>query len=157
LSVTKFLAESSRTLLLQEAEYPSVYYIPKEDADMSLLVRTAHHTYCPYKGDCTYYSIPAGGSKTRSGRMNALMTQWPRSKIISPSIQREWTRSPSFKLWLSREACLSQPRLRSQAPCGRQAGRRGVAREGAFLPPPSWLLRAHMDAFLWASTKADSG
>jgi uncharacterized protein (DUF427 family) len=60
----KVVAESSRTLLLQEAEYPSVYYIPKEDADMSLLVRTAHHTYCPYKGDCTYYSIPAGGSKS---------------------------------------------------------------------------------------------
>jgi len=34
------------------------------DADMSLLVRTKHYTYCPYKGDCTYYSIPIGGSKS---------------------------------------------------------------------------------------------
>jgi uncharacterized protein (DUF427 family) len=31
---------------------------------MSLLVWTTHHTYCPYKGDCTYYSIPIGGSKS---------------------------------------------------------------------------------------------
>jgi uncharacterized protein (DUF427 family) len=22
------------------------------------------YTYCPYKGDCTYYSIPIGGSKS---------------------------------------------------------------------------------------------
>jgi uncharacterized protein (DUF427 family) len=34
------------------------------DADMSLLVRTTHYTYCPYKGDCTYYSIPIGGAKS---------------------------------------------------------------------------------------------
>jgi uncharacterized protein (DUF427 family) len=58
------VAESSRTLLLQEQGYPPVYYIPREDADMSLLVRTTHYTYCPYKGDCTYYSIPSGGPKS---------------------------------------------------------------------------------------------
>jgi len=60
----KVVAESSRTLLLQEAGYPPVYYIPREDADMSLLMRTTHYTYCPYKGDCSYYSIPTGGSKS---------------------------------------------------------------------------------------------
>ena len=32
---------------------------------MSLLVRTTHYTYCPYKGDCTYYSIPIGGTKSK--------------------------------------------------------------------------------------------
>jgi uncharacterized protein (DUF427 family) len=31
---------------------------------MSLLVRTTHYTYCPYKGDCTYYNIPLGGPKS---------------------------------------------------------------------------------------------
>jgi uncharacterized protein (DUF427 family) len=36
----------------------------RSDADMSLLVRTTHYTYCPYKGDCTYYSIPIGGAKS---------------------------------------------------------------------------------------------
>ncbi len=33
---------------------------------MSLLVRTKHYTYCPYKGDCTYYSILIGGSKSEN-------------------------------------------------------------------------------------------
>jgi len=58
------VAESMRALLLQEKGYPPVYYIPREDAAMSQLVRTTHYSYCPYKGDCTYFSIPAGGEKS---------------------------------------------------------------------------------------------
>jgi uncharacterized protein (DUF427 family) len=58
------IAESSQALRLEEKGYPPVYYIPREDVDMSLLVRTTHYTYCPYKGDCTYYSIPMGGAKS---------------------------------------------------------------------------------------------
>jgi uncharacterized protein (DUF427 family) len=60
----KVIAESMRALLLEEKGYPPVYYLPRSDADMSLLVRTTHYTYCPYKGDCTYYSIPMGGAKS---------------------------------------------------------------------------------------------
>jgi len=60
----RVVAESERVLQLDEAGYPAVYYIPRDDADMSLLVRTKHYTYCPYKGDCTYYSIPIGGERS---------------------------------------------------------------------------------------------
>ena len=60
----RIVAESTRTLRLEEKGYPPVYYLPRSDADMSLLVRTTHYTYCPYKGDCTYYSIPIGGTKS---------------------------------------------------------------------------------------------
>jgi uncharacterized protein (DUF427 family) len=60
----RFVAESIRALRLEEKGYPHVYYLPRNDADMSLLVRTTHYTYCPYKGDCTYYSIPIGGAKS---------------------------------------------------------------------------------------------
>ena len=58
------VAESTEALRLEEKGYPAVYYLPRNDVDMSLLVRTAHYTYCPYKGDCTYFSIPIGGSKS---------------------------------------------------------------------------------------------
>jgi uncharacterized protein (DUF427 family) len=58
------VAESAQALRLEEKGYPPVYYLPRSDADMSLLVRTTHYTYCPYKGDCTYYNIPIGGSKS---------------------------------------------------------------------------------------------
>jgi uncharacterized protein (DUF427 family) len=60
----RIVAESRRTLRLEEKGYPPVYYLPRTNADMSLLVRIAHYTYCPYKGDCTYYSIPLGGTKS---------------------------------------------------------------------------------------------
>ena len=62
----KIVAESTRALRLEEKGYPAVYYLPRGDADMTLLVRTTHYTYCPYKGDCTYYSIPIGGSRSEN-------------------------------------------------------------------------------------------
>jgi uncharacterized protein (DUF427 family) len=58
----RVIADTWKALTLKEAHYPPVQYIPREDIDMSLLVRTNHATWCPYKGDCAYYSIPAGGS-----------------------------------------------------------------------------------------------
>jgi uncharacterized protein (DUF427 family) len=64
------IVDSGNALLLREASYPPVLYIPREDADMSLLVRTEHATYCPYKGDCSYYSITLGGAKS----VNAVWT-----------------------------------------------------------------------------------
>jgi uncharacterized protein (DUF427 family) len=62
----RIVAESKRALRLEEKGYPAVYYLPRSDADMSSLVRTEHYTYCPYKGDCAYYSIPIGGAKSEN-------------------------------------------------------------------------------------------
>jgi len=55
------IADTRSALTLREATYPPVQYIPREDVEMSQLQRTEHTTYCPYKGDCAYYSIPAAG------------------------------------------------------------------------------------------------
>ena len=57
-------ADTRNALTLREADYPPVQYIPREDVDLSQLERTDHVTYCPYKGDCSYYSVPAGGKKS---------------------------------------------------------------------------------------------
>ncbi|MDQ0395868.1 DUF427 domain-containing protein [Labrys monachus] len=59
----RIIADSKRALTLRESTYPPVLYIPREDADMSLLQRSGHATYCPYKGDCAYYGIPLGGER----------------------------------------------------------------------------------------------
>jgi uncharacterized protein (DUF427 family) len=66
----KVIADTGKALVLREASYPPVYYIPRNDVEMTLLERTDHATYCPYKGDCAYYSIPSGGEKT----VNAVWT-----------------------------------------------------------------------------------
>jgi uncharacterized protein (DUF427 family) len=64
------IASSKDALVLKEAAYPAVYYIPRKDVNMALLQRTEHATYCPYKGDCAYYSIPSGGERS----VNAVWT-----------------------------------------------------------------------------------
>lgn len=51
------IADSSATLTLREAGYPAVQYFPRADVDMALLERTDHASYCPYKGDASYFSI----------------------------------------------------------------------------------------------------
>jgi uncharacterized protein (DUF427 family) len=62
----RVVADTQRALSLKEASYPAVNYIPREDVDMTLLERTNHSTYCPYKGDCSYFSIPIGGEEGRN-------------------------------------------------------------------------------------------
>jgi uncharacterized protein (DUF427 family) len=60
------VAATDRALSLAEADYPVVQYIPLADVDKGLLERTATQTYCPYKGDASYYSVttPDGATET---------------------------------------------------------------------------------------------
>jgi uncharacterized protein (DUF427 family) len=60
----RVIADTRNSLTLRESDYSPVQYIPREDVDFTQLERTNHATYCPYKGDCTYYSVPAGGKKS---------------------------------------------------------------------------------------------
>jgi len=64
------IADTRSALTLRERSYAAVQYIPQKDVDMTLLQRTDHQTYCPYKGDCSYYSIPLGGERS----VNAVWT-----------------------------------------------------------------------------------
>jgi uncharacterized protein (DUF427 family) len=64
------IADTREALTLKEASYPEAHYIPRKDVDMTQLQRTSHQSYCPYKGDCAYYSIPAGGERS----INAVWT-----------------------------------------------------------------------------------
>jgi uncharacterized protein (DUF427 family) len=58
------VADSRNVLTLRESDYPAVQYFPRSDVDMSLLARSDNETYCPFKGDASYYSIPSGGERT---------------------------------------------------------------------------------------------
>jgi uncharacterized protein (DUF427 family) len=58
----RVIADTRDALTLRESTYPAVHYIPRRDADMAALVRTELSTYCPYKGDCSYYSLTDAGA-----------------------------------------------------------------------------------------------
>jgi uncharacterized protein (DUF427 family) len=60
------IVDTRRALVLREADYPPILYVPRFDTDMSALERSELTTYCPYKGDCRYFSIPLGGDKSRN-------------------------------------------------------------------------------------------
>lgn len=64
------IADTREALTLNEAAYPPVHYVPRKDVDLTQLQRSYHQTYCPYKGECAYYSIPAGGERS----VNAVWT-----------------------------------------------------------------------------------
>jgi uncharacterized protein (DUF427 family) len=66
----RVVADTREALTLREASYPPVQYVPRKDVDMTLLTRTDHATYCPYKGNCSYFSIPVGGERA----INAVWT-----------------------------------------------------------------------------------
>ena len=55
------VAASSHVMILNEANYPPVYYVPREDIDEKYFARTDHTSYCPYKGDANYFSLQVPG------------------------------------------------------------------------------------------------
>jgi uncharacterized protein (DUF427 family) len=62
----EIIADTNNALTLREASYPPVQYIPRRDVDMDALTRSEDTTYCPYKGDASYYSVPIGGDRSRN-------------------------------------------------------------------------------------------
>jgi len=60
------IADTVEALVLREATYPAVFYIPRKDANLALLSRSDHSTYCPYKGDASYFSLPAGADRAEN-------------------------------------------------------------------------------------------
>ncbi|MFJ5264440.1 DUF427 domain-containing protein [Streptomyces sp. NPDC088387] len=52
------LADSSKALVLHETGCPARYYIPAEDVRLDLLAPSDTHTFCPFKGTASYWSLP---------------------------------------------------------------------------------------------------
>jgi uncharacterized protein (DUF427 family) len=53
----RIIAESDDALVLRESTYRPVYYLPIDAVDADVLNPSTHQTYCPYKGDASYYSL----------------------------------------------------------------------------------------------------
>ncbi len=60
LSQGKTVADSSRSLVMHETRLPPVFYFPKDDVAMDLLVRSDHRTHCPFKGNASFWSLKIG-------------------------------------------------------------------------------------------------
>ena len=91
----RIVAESTRVVRLEEKGYPAVYYLPRSDADMPLLVRTTHYTYCPYKEIAAPTAFPLAVPDRRMpcGRTRGRMRQSPVSMSTSRFIPHGSMRS----------------------------------------------------------------
>jgi uncharacterized protein (DUF427 family) len=56
----RVVADTKAALVMREATLPPVYYIPMADVDQSAIARSDHATFCPYKGDASYYNVETG-------------------------------------------------------------------------------------------------
>jgi uncharacterized protein (DUF427 family) len=61
------VADTARAIELREAGYPTVLYIPVEDLNHEALRPNEQHTYCPYKGEASYYDIVPGEGEALEG------------------------------------------------------------------------------------------
>ncbi len=57
----EIIADSTNAHLLFETRHLPVYYFPRADVRMDRMAPTDHHTFCPYKGTASYWTITVGG------------------------------------------------------------------------------------------------
>ncbi|MBC7987320.1 MAG: DUF427 domain-containing protein [Sphingomonadaceae bacterium] len=55
------IADSGHALALEEADYPTVFYLPRGDVAMDRLTPSDHRTHCPHKGEARYFSLDGEG------------------------------------------------------------------------------------------------
>ena len=60
----ELVADTDNALTLQESTYAAVQYIPLSDVNRNLLRPTDTATYCPYKGDASYFSVVTSAGAT---------------------------------------------------------------------------------------------
>jgi uncharacterized protein (DUF427 family) len=71
------IADSSHALTLREAGYPPVQYVPLADVDPAVLRPSQTATYCPYKGDASYYSVQTAGGDEVQDAIWTYQDPWP--------------------------------------------------------------------------------
>ena len=55
------IADSQQVIQLNEGHLDPVFYFPRDDVRIDLLEGTDHHSYCPFRGEASYWSLKAGG------------------------------------------------------------------------------------------------
>lgn len=77
----ELIADTCEAIRLEESDYPPVYYVPRNDAKMERLTRTTHRTYCPFKGDASYFTLSSGG-RTENNAVWSYETPYDEVSVI---------------------------------------------------------------------------
>jgi uncharacterized protein (DUF427 family) len=60
------VAETDSALSLAESSYAVVQYVPFGDVDQAVLRPSDSQTYCPYKGEASYYTVQLPDGRTET-------------------------------------------------------------------------------------------
>jgi uncharacterized protein (DUF427 family) len=71
------VADTDNSLTLQEASYPAVQYIPMQDVAQNLLKPSSTTTYCPFKGDATYFHVTTASGNTVTDAIWTYLQPYP--------------------------------------------------------------------------------
>ena len=66
------IADTSAAVRCEETGHEPVHYIPEKDMRLDLMRPTEHKTYCPFKGDCSYWTIEIGSGADQRISENAV-------------------------------------------------------------------------------------
>jgi uncharacterized protein (DUF427 family) len=66
------IADSRETVRCEESGHEPVHYFPAKDVRVDLMRPTDHRTYCPFKGDCSYWTIEVAAAGGRKQSENAV-------------------------------------------------------------------------------------
>ena len=78
------IADSRAAVRVEETGHGPVHYVPEKDVRMDLLHPTAHQTYCPFKGDCSYWTIAVdGGGKEAENAVWAYRAPYDEAKGLA--------------------------------------------------------------------------
>lgn len=56
------IADSRAAVRVEETGHDPVLYLPEKDVRLDLMRPTEHKTYCPFKGNCSYWTIEVEGA-----------------------------------------------------------------------------------------------
>jgi uncharacterized protein (DUF427 family) len=93
------IADTKRVKLVREPNILPAYYFPKEDVYADLLVPSARHTRCPYKGEASYWSIRAG-NKSAENAAWSYQQPLPGAAAIKDHVAFEWNKMDK---WMEEE------------------------------------------------------
>ncbi|MFQ5784924.1 MAG: DUF427 domain-containing protein [Alphaproteobacteria bacterium] len=89
------VADSTRARLMLETRHLPVYYFPRDDLRMDLATRSDHHSFCPFKGEASYWTLEVGGKRAEDA-MWSYETPFPEVAGIAEYVAFYWDRMDAW-------------------------------------------------------------
>lgn len=120
---SEVIAESSNVLVMHETRLAPVFYFPRDDVRMDLLVTSNRRTHCPFKGNASYWTIQVGDKSAKNAAWS-YQTPYDESSSVKGYVAFHWQ---AIDRWYADGRNLAEP-----------AREQGDARENRLV---NWLLQ----------------